>query len=86
MTVVLTGLTERQRQSWLGLLDVAADFPNGWCLVGGQMVHLYCQERGVITLPAHHRRRRRPGRSSAAQRATRLHPGTGRRWLYLRGS
>lgn len=46
MTVVLTGLTERQRQSWLGLLDVAADFPDGWCLVGGQMVHLYCQERG----------------------------------------
>ncbi len=47
MTVVLTGLTERQRQSWLGLLDVAAAFPNGWCLVGGQMVHLYCQERGL---------------------------------------
>lgn len=46
MTAVLTGLTERQRQSWLGLLDVAADFPDGWCLVGGQMVHLYCQERG----------------------------------------
>jgi hypothetical protein len=46
MMVVLTGLTERQRQSWLGLLDVAADFPDGWCLVGGQMVHLYCQERG----------------------------------------
>ena len=47
MTVVLTGLTERQRQSWLGLLDLAADFPNGWCLVGGQMVHLYRQERGL---------------------------------------
>jgi hypothetical protein len=46
MTVVLAGLTERQRQSWIGLLDVAADFPNGWCLVGGQMVHLYGQERG----------------------------------------
>jgi hypothetical protein len=46
MTLVLTGLTERQRQSWLGLLDVAADFPEGWCLVGGQMIHLLCQERG----------------------------------------
>jgi hypothetical protein len=46
MTVVLIGLTERQPQSWLGLLDVAADFPDGWCLVGGQMVYLYCQERG----------------------------------------
>lgn len=39
MSVVLAGLTERQLQSWLGLLDVAADFPDGWCLVGGQMVH-----------------------------------------------
>src|SRR5271170_2876202 len=46
MTVVLTGLTERQRHSWLGLLDVAANFPDGWCLVGGQMVHLFCHERG----------------------------------------
>lgn len=47
MTVVLSGLSERQRQSWRGLLDVAADFPDRWCLVGGQMVHLYCQERGL---------------------------------------
>ena len=46
MTVVLSGLTDRQQQCWLGLLDVADDFPNGWCLVGGQMVQLYCQERG----------------------------------------
>lgn len=46
MTVTLTGLTERQRQSWLGLIEVAANFPTGWCLVGGQMVHLFCQERG----------------------------------------
>ena len=46
MTVVLTGLSRRQRQSWLGLLDVAAGFPDGWCLVGGQMVYLFCQERG----------------------------------------
>jgi len=29
MTLVLTELTERQRQSWIGLLDVAADFPDG---------------------------------------------------------
>lgn len=46
MTVTLTGLTERQRQSWLGLIEVAANFPTGWCLVGGQMVPLFCQERG----------------------------------------
>jgi hypothetical protein len=45
MTVALTALSEPQRQSWLGLLDVAADFADGWCLVGGQMVHLLCVER-----------------------------------------
>jgi hypothetical protein len=45
MTVTLTGLSEPQRQSWLGLLEVAADFADGWCLVGGQMVHLLCVER-----------------------------------------
>jgi hypothetical protein len=45
MTVSLGALSEPQRQSWLGLLQVAADFGDGWCLVGGQMVHLLCVER-----------------------------------------
>jgi hypothetical protein len=45
MSVVLGGLSEAQRQSWVGLLEVAATRPDGWCLVGGQMVHLHCQER-----------------------------------------
>jgi hypothetical protein len=45
MTVPLTGLSEPQRQSWLGLLEVAAELADGWCLVGGQMVHLLCVER-----------------------------------------
>ena len=45
MSVALTALSEPQRQSWLGLLEVAADFRDGWCLVGGQMVHLLCVER-----------------------------------------
>lgn len=34
MTVVLGGLSEAQRQSWVGLLEVAATLPEGWCLVG----------------------------------------------------
>jgi hypothetical protein len=38
MTVPLEGLSEPQRQSWRGLLDVAAALPHGWCVVGGQMV------------------------------------------------
>jgi hypothetical protein len=45
MTFRLDGLSERQRQCWLGLLDVAAALPEGWCIVGGQMVYLLCQER-----------------------------------------
>jgi hypothetical protein len=43
--VVLDGLAEGQRQSWLGLLEVARVHPDGWCLVGGQMVYLLCRER-----------------------------------------
>jgi hypothetical protein len=45
MTVLLRGLSEAQRHGWVGLLEVAATPPDGWCLVGGQMVHLYCPER-----------------------------------------
>jgi hypothetical protein len=43
--VVLDGLAEGQRQSWLGLLEVARVHPDCWCLVGGQMVYLICRER-----------------------------------------
>lgn len=37
-------------QSWLGLLDVADAVPDHWALVGGQLVHLHCWERGVPPL------------------------------------
>lgn len=43
--VDLGAMPERQRASWLGLLDVADFVPSGWCLVGGQMVFLICRER-----------------------------------------
>lgn len=46
MTVVLQALSPQQRSAWLALLEVSAAFPTGWCVVGGQMVHLLCQERG----------------------------------------
>lgn len=46
MTVTLKALSSRQRQAWLALLEVSVAFPSGWCVVGGQMVHLLCQERG----------------------------------------
>jgi hypothetical protein len=58
MTVVLTGLTERQGQSWVGLLDVAAEPPVGQCLIGGQMVHLLRRERRFAESPLRDQRHR----------------------------
>lgn len=36
-----------QEQVWLSLFRIADHLPDGWTLIGGQMVHLYCAERGV---------------------------------------
>lgn len=47
MTIRPERLPEAQKQSWLGLLNVASRIPDNWCLVGGQMVYLLCQERGL---------------------------------------
>lgn len=44
----MPALTEAQTQGWLALLDVHERLPTGWTLVGGQMVHLHCAERGAI--------------------------------------
>ncbi|RYZ65459.1 MAG: periplasmic heavy metal sensor, partial [Proteobacteria bacterium] len=35
-----------QTASWLGLLDLHERLPHGWTLIGGQLVHLHCAERG----------------------------------------
>ena len=48
MILKIPALTEGQAQSWRGLLAVAEIVPGGWCLVGGQMVHLHCWERGAF--------------------------------------
>lgn len=37
-----------QRESWFGLLDLAERIPDGWTLIGGQMVHLHCWDRKTI--------------------------------------
>ncbi len=47
MTVVLPTMTDAQAQAWQTLLKLTPDFGTAWCLVGGQMVHLFCAERGV---------------------------------------
>lgn len=45
--VILDELTDAQRASWRGLLELGARVPTGWCLIGGQMVFLLCRERGA---------------------------------------
>ena len=44
--VVLPAMPPEQTASWLGLLDLYDRSPDGWTLIGGQLVHLYCAERG----------------------------------------
>ncbi len=48
MTVVLPPMLAAQRDAWHALMDVHGRMPKGWVLVGGQMVHLHCAERGVV--------------------------------------
>jgi len=36
----------KQSEPWNALLDLHQDVPRGWSLVGGQMVFLWCAERG----------------------------------------
>jgi hypothetical protein len=47
MTVTLPAMRAGQRAGWEALLDVHEANPTGWTLVGGQMVHLWCAERGA---------------------------------------
>jgi hypothetical protein len=47
MTVVLPAMTQAQEGAWRTLLQLFERVGSTWCLVGGQMVHLYCAERGV---------------------------------------
>lgn len=47
MTILLPAMLDRQRDAWWALLDLHDRMPTGWVLVGGQMVHLLCAERGV---------------------------------------
>jgi hypothetical protein len=46
--IELPPMTAAQEQAWQALIQVSAQMGHrGWCLVGGQMVHLHCYERGV---------------------------------------
>lgn len=46
MTVVMPPMSDAQAASWHGLMALHDKVPAGWTLVGGQMVHLHCAERG----------------------------------------
>ena len=45
--VVLPTMTGAQAASWHALMDLHERLPHHWTLVGGQMVHLLCAERGI---------------------------------------
>ncbi len=45
--IVLPPMSVAQAASWHALLDVYDRLPTGWTLIGGQMVHLHCAERGT---------------------------------------
>jgi hypothetical protein len=47
MNVALPAMGVAQREGWLAMLDLYDRHPTGWTLVGGQMVHLWCAERGA---------------------------------------
>jgi hypothetical protein len=44
--IVLPVMPLEQTASWLGVLDLYDRLSEGWTLIGGQLVHLYCAERG----------------------------------------
>jgi len=44
--IVMPVMSTGQSASWLGLMDLYERLDSGWTLVGGQLVHLHCAERG----------------------------------------
>ena len=43
----MPAMRSAQQAGWRALFDVYDAHPTGWTLVGGQMVHLWCAERGA---------------------------------------
>lgn len=46
--IELPALLEAQVQAWHALMDLYDRLDRGWTLVGGQLVHLHCAERGAF--------------------------------------
>lgn len=45
--IELPAMGEAQKQSWHALMDLYERITSDWTLIGGQLVHLHCAERGV---------------------------------------
>jgi hypothetical protein len=51
---IMPDMPREQTASWLGLLDLYDRLNYGWTLIGGQLVHLHCAERGQVPVrPTH---------------------------------
>lgn len=48
MTIIAPAMTSAQAAAWHALFQVHERHPSGWALVGGQMVHSLCWERGAV--------------------------------------
>lgn len=47
MVTVLPAMSDAQTVAWHALMELHERLPDSWTLIGGQMVHLHCSERGV---------------------------------------
>lgn len=56
--IVLPSMPTEQTASWVGVLDLYDHLSEGWTLIGGQLVHLHCAERGQFSIRAASRRDR----------------------------
>ena len=48
--IILPEMPAEQTASWLGVLDLYDLLSEGWTLIGGQLVHLHCAERGQFPI------------------------------------
>jgi hypothetical protein len=62
--IVFPAMSPEQTASWFGILDVYDRLSEGWTLIGGQLVHLHCAERGEFPVRPDQRRRHRDRRPS----------------------
>jgi hypothetical protein len=44
--IVLPAMPPEQTASWIGILELYDRLNEGWTLIGGQLVHVHCAERG----------------------------------------